>query len=63
MAKLEDLTAGTAVRRVFADVLATVASGTADLQRKNLFTTQDDGRGGLDMRPIETTAQKIKAFL
>jgi hypothetical protein len=33
------------------------------VEGKNLFTTQDDERGGLDMRPIEATARTIKALL
>jgi hypothetical protein len=33
------------------------------VEGKNLFTTQDDEWGGLDIRTIETTPQKIRALL
>ncbi len=30
---------------------------------KNLFTTRDDDRGGLDSRPIEETTERIRTLL
>jgi hypothetical protein len=33
------------------------------LEGANLFTTRDDDRGGLDMRPIESTASRIETLV
>jgi hypothetical protein len=33
------------------------------VEGKNLFTTRDDDRGGLDSRPIEALTERIRSLL